>query len=170
MTGIWHWMWKVVMASTHANSASLVTSEARGGDAITQPWIERREGKVKLPRKDKGQLCIWVMLIVTVFALTYVFCIQFIFPSFKLQLSMFSCFKSLLYFLFWKLHSYPLLIFLLVCFFSLIYRNSIIIKEISLPVYGSWTVFPVCHSFCLEGVYYWFGTTNKSIPDPFWDN
>lgn len=130
--------------------ASLVTGD---GGGITEPWIERRESKVKLSRKDNGHLCSWVTLIVTVFVLTYVFWIEFIFLNyscFKLQLSMVSNFKSLSYFLFWKVHSYPLLIFLLVCFFfPSICRNSVFIRVISPSIYGLWMFFPIRCSICL---------------------
>lgn len=127
--------------------ASLVITEAR--KKFTQLWIEGREANVTLSRNDNGQLCIRVMLTVTLPKLIY--SVYNFYPIVSHYNG--ACFHMLRAFCVSFSencgHNLCLLFYCFVCFYSLICRNSLFIREISPLIYGLPTFFPVCHRLCV---------------------
>lgn len=151
MREILPWTWKVVVASTHSHSLLLWSTKL----GKTQPWIKGREAKVKLSRKDKHHLCIWVALIATLYLNLCILYIIYV-PT----VSNYKCFHILEAFCISfsenRVHSLCLFFYWFVCFFSCIYRHY----------QGNWPfdvwIANIFHCLCM-GVLL-IRTTNKSIP------
>lgn len=139
------------------------------GKKITQPWIEGREAKVKLPRKDNDHLCTWVVLIVTLLSL----CILYIIYVPVVSNYKGTCFHVLEAFCIslseTRVHSLCLLFYWFVCFFSFICRPSIYQGNQPFDIWIA-NIFSQFSIVCVwVWVYYLFCATNKSIPGCFKD-